>query len=201
MKLPYELLAAAFKAAVKDNKFADDPRIKIVRGPTGLGKSFFQDKEMPVILKNVFPDLKYIIRVSPTTEVADDGTFVDVDLLSDDETLYQYYNNLDPTTVRNIESLSKRTDIVAAAHAHALYGKTWSAHKKLLSPLTQDACAFFDDHSLYDEYNGVVYDTNEGDRIAKSLGNNKAVTFFNNQPMRQTQGPCFQTSFRRIVRL
>ena len=90
MKLPYELLAAAFKAAVKDNKFADDPRIKIVRGPTGLGKSFFQDKEMPVILKNVFPDLKYIIRVSPTTEVADDGTFVDVDLLSDDETLYQY---------------------------------------------------------------------------------------------------------------
>jgi len=113
MKLPYELLAAAFKAAVKDNKFADDPRIKIVRGPTGLGKSFFQDKEMPVILKNVFPDLKYIIRVSPTTEVADDGTFVNVDLLSNDETLYQYYNNLDPITVRNIESLSKRTDIVA----------------------------------------------------------------------------------------
>ena len=40
-------------------------------------------------------------------------SFIDVDLLSNDETLYQYYNNLDPTTVRNIESLSKRTDIVA----------------------------------------------------------------------------------------
>ena len=38
---------------------------------------------------------------------------------------------------------------------------------------------FFDDHSLYDEYNGVVYDTNEGDRIAKSLGNNKAVIMAN----------------------
>ena len=113
MKLPYELLAAAFKAAVEDNKFANDPRIKIIRGQTGLGKSYFQDKEMPVILKNVFPDLKYIIRVSPTTEVADDGTFIDVDLLSSDQTLYQYYNNLDPTTVRNIEGLSKRTDIVA----------------------------------------------------------------------------------------
>ena len=113
MKLPYEILAASFKAAVEDKKFANDPRIKIIRGQTGLGKSHFQDKEMPVILKNVFPDLKYIIRVSPTTEVADDGTFVDVDLLSNDQTLYQYYNNLDPTTVRNIESLSKRTDIVA----------------------------------------------------------------------------------------
>jgi hypothetical protein len=113
MKLPYEILSASFKASVEDYKFANDPRIKIIRGQTGLGKSYFQDKEMPVILKNVFPDLKYIIRVSPTTEVADDGTFVDVDLLSNDETLYQYYNNLDPTTVRNIESLSKRTDIVA----------------------------------------------------------------------------------------
>ncbi len=113
MKFPYEILSASFKAAVEDYKFANDHRIKIVRGQTGLGKSYFQDKEMPVILKNVFPDLKYIIRVSPTTEVADDGTFVDVDLLSNDETLYQYYNNLDPTTVRNIESLSKRTDIVA----------------------------------------------------------------------------------------
>ena len=113
MKLPYELLAAAFKAAVEDYKFANDPRIKIVRGQTGLGKSYFQDKEMPVILKNVFSDLKYIIRVSPTTEVADDGTFVDVDLLSNDQTLYQYYNNLDPTTIRNIEGLSKRTDVVA----------------------------------------------------------------------------------------
>ena len=113
MKFPYELLAEAFKSAVEDYKFANDPRIKIVRGQTGLGKSYFQDKEMPVILKNVFSDLKYIIRVSPTTEVADDGTFVDVDLLSNDQTLYQYYNNLDPTTIRNIEGLSKRTDVVA----------------------------------------------------------------------------------------
>ena len=51
MKLPYEILTASFRAAVEDNKFANDPRIKIVRGPTGLGKSRFQDKEMPVILK------------------------------------------------------------------------------------------------------------------------------------------------------
>lgn len=113
MKLPYELLAAAFKAAVEDDKFAKDPRIKIIRGQTGLGKSYFQDKEMPVILKNVFPDLKYIIRVSPTTEVADDGTFFGVDSLSNDETLYQYCDNLDPITVKNLENLSGRVDLVA----------------------------------------------------------------------------------------
>ena len=58
MKLPYELLAADFKAAVEDYKFANDPRIKIVRGQTGLGKSYFQDKEMPVILKSSRNSLK-----------------------------------------------------------------------------------------------------------------------------------------------
>ena len=107
---------------VEDYKFANDPRIKIVRGQTGLGKSYFQDKEMPVILKNVFPDLKYIIRVSPTTEVADDGTFVGVTSLSKDGTFYQYYNNLDSITVKNLEDLSGTVDIVACVSVtHSLF--------------------------------------------------------------------------------
>jgi hypothetical protein len=118
MKLPYEILAASFKAAVEDKKFANDPRIKIIRGQTGLGKSHFQDKEMPVILKNVFPDLKYIIRVSPTTEVADDGTFVDVDLLNykkpnGKKVRFSYFDNLDPLTIRQIEGFAEDLDIVA----------------------------------------------------------------------------------------
>ena len=39
-----------------------------------------------------------------------------------------------------------RPDVVAAAHAHSLYGKTWSTLGRLLDPLTQDACAFYEDH-------------------------------------------------------
>jgi len=35
-----------------------------------------------------------------------------------------------------------RPDVVAAAHAHSTYGKTWSSLGRLLDPLTQDACAF-----------------------------------------------------------
>ena len=72
-----------------------------------------------------------------------------------------------------------RPDVVAAAHAHSTYGKTWSAFGKLLDPLTQDACAFYDDHSIYDEYTGVVLDTSEGDRIADALGNRKAALLKN----------------------
>ena len=63
-----------------------------------------------------------------------------------------------------------RPDVVAAAHAHSLYGKTWSTLGRLLDPLTQDACAFYEDHSLFSDYTGVVYDTSEGDRIAEALG-------------------------------
>lgn len=72
-----------------------------------------------------------------------------------------------------------RPDVVAAAHAHSLYGKTWSSLGRLLDPLTQDACAFYEDHSLFTDYTGVVYDMLEGDRIAQALGHRKAVILQN----------------------
>src|SRR6266576_529232 len=49
-----------------------------------------------------------------------------------------------------------RPDVIAAAHSHSIYGKTWSSLARLLDPITQDACAFYDDHSLFDDYTGVV---------------------------------------------
>lgn len=72
-----------------------------------------------------------------------------------------------------------RPDIVAAAHAHSLYGKSWSSLGRLLDPLTQDACAFYEDHSLFDDYTGVVLNPAEGKRIAQTLGQNKAVILKN----------------------
>ena len=72
-----------------------------------------------------------------------------------------------------------RPDIVAAAHAHSLYGKSWSSLGRLLDPLTQDACAFYEDHSLFDDYTGVVLDPAEGKRIAQTLEQNKAIILKN----------------------
>lgn len=37
-----------------------------------------------------------------------------------------------------------RPDAVAAAHAHSLHGKAFAALRRLLDPITQDACAFFE---------------------------------------------------------
>ncbi|WRH68505.1 MAG: class II aldolase/adducin family protein [Planktothrix sp. GU0601_MAG3] len=72
-----------------------------------------------------------------------------------------------------------RPDVVAAAHAHSLYGKTWASLGRLLDPVTQDACSFYQDHVLFDDYTGVVLDPNEGERIANTLGNKKAAILRN----------------------
>jgi ribulose-5-phosphate 4-epimerase/fuculose-1-phosphate aldolase len=72
-----------------------------------------------------------------------------------------------------------RPDVIAAAHSHSIYGKSWSALGRLLDPLTQDACAFYDDHALFDDYTGVVLDLEEGKRIGHALGDHKAVILRN----------------------
>jgi ribulose-5-phosphate 4-epimerase/fuculose-1-phosphate aldolase len=72
-----------------------------------------------------------------------------------------------------------RPDVTAAAHAHSIYGKSFASLGLLLDPITQDACAFYEDHSLYAEYGGVVNDIEEGRRIGVALGQNKAVILQN----------------------
>ena len=72
-----------------------------------------------------------------------------------------------------------RADVNGAAHAHSTYGRAFSTLGCALAPLTQDACAFYGDHALYDDFGGVVVDLDEGARIAKALGNKKAAVLAN----------------------
>ncbi|GAA2663968.1 class II aldolase/adducin family protein [Streptomyces lunalinharesii] len=72
-----------------------------------------------------------------------------------------------------------RPDVVAAAHSHSTYGRALAALGELLDPITQDVCAFYEDHALYDAYTGVVVDEEEGRRIAAALGPHKAVILRN----------------------
>lgn len=72
-----------------------------------------------------------------------------------------------------------RPDVVAAAHAHSVYGKAWSSLGRPLAPITQDACSFYDDHAVFDDYTGVVLSTQEGQRIANTLGDRKALILRN----------------------
>jgi ribulose-5-phosphate 4-epimerase/fuculose-1-phosphate aldolase len=69
--------------------------------------------------------------------------------------------------------------VTAAAHTHSLYGKAWASLGRLLDPLTQDSCAFYEDHVLFNDFTGVVLDTSEGERISQALGNKKAAILQN----------------------
>jgi ribulose-5-phosphate 4-epimerase/fuculose-1-phosphate aldolase len=72
-----------------------------------------------------------------------------------------------------------RPDVVAAAHSHSIHGKTLSSLGTPLLPITQDACAFYDDHVVFDDFTGVVFETDEGKRIAHKLGDRKAAILAN----------------------
>jgi ribulose-5-phosphate 4-epimerase/fuculose-1-phosphate aldolase len=72
-----------------------------------------------------------------------------------------------------------RPDVVAAAHSHSPYGKTWSTLGRPLDPITQDVCIFYNDHAVFEDYTGVVLDIEEGKRIAHALGDYKAAILRN----------------------
>ncbi|MFG1932861.1 class II aldolase/adducin family protein [Mycobacterium sp. NPDC048908] len=72
-----------------------------------------------------------------------------------------------------------RPDVVAAAHAHSLYGKAFSSLGVLLAPITQDAAAFYQDIGLYDGYGGPASYAEEAERIAEAVGRNKAAVLRN----------------------
>lgn len=72
-----------------------------------------------------------------------------------------------------------RPDVHAACHAHSVYGKAFSVFGRELDMMTQDALRFYKSHAVYDHFGGVVLDREEGKRIARALGNGKAVILQN----------------------
>jgi len=80
-----------------------------------------------------------------------------------------------------------RPDVNAAAHSHSLYGRTFSTFGKLLDPISQDSCAFYERQAIHNHFSGVVEETEEGDRIANALGD-KTVLFLQNHGI-LTTGP------------
>ena len=55
-----------------------------------------------------------------------------------------------------------RSDAAAAAHSHSTYGRAFSTLGRKLAPITQDVCAFYEDHALYDDFGGVAVELDEG---------------------------------------
>jgi ribulose-5-phosphate 4-epimerase/fuculose-1-phosphate aldolase len=73
-----------------------------------------------------------------------------------------------------------RPDVHAACHAHGVSGRAWSVFGKPLEMLTQDSCVFYNAHSVYADFGGVVFEGEEAVKLAQSVaGKNKAVILQN----------------------
>ena len=69
-----------------------------------------------------------------------------------------------------------RPDVVAAAHAHSVHGKAFSSLGRKIDPITQDACAFYEDHVVISEQGGaVVFDVDAGKEFAALFPAGKAA--------------------------
>jgi ribulose-5-phosphate 4-epimerase/fuculose-1-phosphate aldolase len=69
-----------------------------------------------------------------------------------------------------------RPDVVAAAHAHSPYGRSFSSLGIPLAPLTQEACAFYEDHVVIAEQGGaVVFEVEAGKELASRFPTGKAA--------------------------
>ncbi len=69
-----------------------------------------------------------------------------------------------------------RPEVNAAAHAHSTYGKAFSSLGIPLAPLTQDACAFYGDHTVIAEQGGaVVFEVEAGREFASKFPTGKAA--------------------------
>ena len=69
-----------------------------------------------------------------------------------------------------------RPDVIAAAHSHSPFGKSFSSLGIPLAPLTQDACAFYGDHTLISEHGGAVaFEVEAGQEFASKFPVGKAA--------------------------
>ncbi|KAG2412377.1 hypothetical protein HFD88_009934 [Aspergillus terreus] len=73
-----------------------------------------------------------------------------------------------------------RPDVVAAAHTHGVYGKTWSAFGRPIEMISQDACNFYGKLSVYDDHGGVALAQDEGRQIAAALGKDSIACILQN---------------------
>jgi ribulose-5-phosphate 4-epimerase/fuculose-1-phosphate aldolase len=72
-----------------------------------------------------------------------------------------------------------RPDVVSAAHCHTPYGTPFSATVRRLEPISQEACAFFEDHEVFDDHEVSIQSTDGGKRIGATLGGARAVILRN----------------------
>jgi len=69
--------------------------------------------------------------------------------------------------------LAARPDLVSAAHTHTPFGTPWSANVKPFEAISQEACSFVFDQSIYHGEALEVLSVAGGEAIARAMGDTK----------------------------
>jgi ribulose-5-phosphate 4-epimerase/fuculose-1-phosphate aldolase len=72
-----------------------------------------------------------------------------------------------------------RPDVVSACHTHTGYGTPFAALCRPLAAMSQEACAFYDDQSVFDGEELDIVSRSAGHRMAAALGPNRLVVLAN----------------------
>ncbi|WP_431283471.1 class II aldolase/adducin family protein [Humitalea sp. 24SJ18S-53] len=86
---------------------------------------------------------------------------------------------VNPTLHIHTRIYRTRPDVTCIIHTHGKAGVALGCTGMVLEPITQTGAIFCDDIALFDEFHGIVLDTNEGDAIAAALGPRRGLLLKN----------------------
>ncbi len=69
-----------------------------------------------------------------------------------------------------------RPEVISAAHTHTIAGRAWSTMGRPVAPLVQEACAFYNNHAVLNDYAGIISEPLKAESVANALGDKRAVT-------------------------
>ena len=75
--------------------------------------------------------------------------------------------------------LEARPDLVSAVHVHTGWGTPFSSEARLIEPISQESCIFFEDHAVWEDEEVQVQSVAAGRRIASALGRCRAIILRN----------------------
>ena len=86
---------------------------------------------------------------------------------------------VNPTLHIHTQIYARRPDVNCIIHTHARNAIALGCIGANLEPITQTGLIFFEDVTLFAEFDGIVLDRKEGDAIADALGPRRAVLLQN----------------------
>lgn len=90
-------------------------------------------------------------------------------------------------------------DVHCIVHTHAPWGTVFASLDSFIEPIDQNCCMFFDNHSLYREYNGPVNEVEDSAKLAKALDGKSAILLANHGAI--TCGESIETAVMYMVAL